>query len=362
MARASQASLEWGGFPTVMSVAVGIFAARLLWQQVHGPSWRLSLASGAASAAIPLIHGVGGGTWLYCAGPWIALAALTQAGDRLATLRGLLVSGLLAAAFLAVYRGAGPIDVQGREMDWTHAWQQESAPLGDAAWLGAFDYVRKDSGSVIVLAGWAACGVLAMHRQWLAALLIGSAWLALATVVANSHWWVLPGSFLLYPERAIYWVAPLSAVGVALAWRASPFKTLLSPGAGVSVVLLGLAALQHNLYYQKVARSEYIGADGWEALVWARQNLQPTRDFVQAPYNTTGSFLPAVAQVACSGAHHHHFLERQAQAMCQRRTITHVLVDQARSPSSALPAGKVVLRNRMITIVAIESVTIGRGS
>src|ERR1019366_3751025 len=29
-ARASQASLEWGGFPTVLSVAIGVFAARLL--------------------------------------------------------------------------------------------------------------------------------------------------------------------------------------------------------------------------------------------------------------------------------------------------------------------------------------------
>src|ERR1043165_9513829 len=62
-------------------LAVGLFAARLLWQLQH-PNRRVSLAPGAAIAAIPLIHGVGAGTWLYCAGPWIVLAALAKSRDK----------------------------------------------------------------------------------------------------------------------------------------------------------------------------------------------------------------------------------------------------------------------------------------
>lgn len=371
-ARASQASLGWGGFPTVLSVAIGVFAARLLWQQTRGSNWRIALATGAAIAAIPLIHGVGAGTWLYCVGPWIALAALLQARDRKATLRGLAFSAAIAGAFLLVYRAAGTIDVQAREMDLTHQWQQSSTPLAGNAWLAALEYIRKDAGSFLVLAGWTACGVLILIRQWSTALLLSAAWLALTLVVANSRWWVLPASFLLYPERAIYWAGPLSAVALALAWRKVFTYPRREQGRAPSVLalrvrkialiagLLGLAGYHQNQFYQKVVREDFVNADGWEALVWARQNLQPARDFVDTPYNSTGSFLPAIAQVGCSGAHHHHFIAQQVMKMYQNRTVTHILVDQALAPTVLMPAGTVVFRNRTITIVALDD-RISRG-
>lgn len=363
-ARASQASLGWGGFPTVMSVAIGVFAARLLWQHMRSCNWRMSLATGAAIAAIPMIHGVGAGTWLYCVGPWIALAALLHARDRKSTLRGLVVSAALTALFLLIYRAAGTIDVQARDMDMTHEWQQSSTPLVGNAWLAAIAYIRKDSGSIIVLAGWAACGVLTLRRQWLAALLLAAAWLALTLVVANSRWWILPASFLLYPERALYWAAPLSAVGLALAWRAlsntspqrqqGPSIPLLALRACMAFAMLALAAYHQNQFYQKIVREDFVNADGWEALTWARQNLQPARDFVHTPYNSTGSFLPAIAQIGCNGAHHHHFIERQVHEMYGRRKPTHVLIDQALAPNAPAPTGTVVFRNRTITIMEIN--------
>ena len=360
-ARASQASLQWGGFPTVMSVAVGIFAARLLLQQIRSTHWRLSLATGAAIAAIPLMHGIGGGTWLYCVGPWIAVATLLQARGKLLTLRSLTLSGACAALFLALYRFAGPIDVQTRDMEWTQQWQQQAVPLGDNALLSAFDYIRKDAGSFVVLAGWTACGVLAIRRQWPAVLLLAAAWLALLIVVVNSHYWFLPASFLLYPERAIYWAGPLSAVGLALAVRiptrsASEGNSHPSLALRVGMVfgLLCLAGYYQNQFYQKIVREDFVNADGWEALVWAKQHLRPEHDFVRTTYNSTGSFLPAIAQVGCNGAHHHHFIERQVHDAYGRRTVTHVLLDQALAPGAAMAVGTVVFRNRTITIVALD--------
>jgi hypothetical protein len=71
---------------------------------------------------------------------------------------------------------------------------------------------------------------------------------------------------------------------------------------------------------------------------------------VLTPYNSTGSFLPAIAQVGCTGAHHHHFIGKQVQRAVQRRVVTHELVDQALAPA-AVPAGEVVFRNQTITIV-----------
>ena len=402
-ARASQASLEWGGFPTVLSVAIGVFAARLLLQQGRGPSWRLSAATGAAIAAIPLIHGVGAGTWLYCVGPWITLATLLKARSKLSTLRGLAITGIATVVLLFVYRSAGTIDVQADEMDGTRAWQESSTSLDDGwrAWLSAWDFVRKDSGSFIVLAGFAAGGVLALRRQWGTAFLLAAAWISLATVVANSRWWILPASFLLYPERAIYWAAPISAVSLALAWRALPisnqgsrqntlplfslfalrssyFAFILSSEkqsakseerrakkifAGVcAVCLLLISAYYQNQFYQKIVREEFINNDGWEALVWARQHLRPERDFVQAAYNSAGSFLPAVAQVGCTGAHHHHFIGRQVRQAYQRRVFTHVLLDRARAAGETMPPGRVVFSNRTITIVQLADGPLSDGS
>ena len=87
----------------------------------------------------------------------------------------------------------------------------------------------------------------------------------------------------------------------------------------------------------------------------------PERDFVQTKYGTTGSFLPAIAQIGCNGAHHHHFLGREVAAMYRRHTPTHVLVDHALAPTETVPAGAVVFRNRTITIVDIRP-TFSRGS
>jgi hypothetical protein len=356
MARGSQASLGWGGFPTVLSVAVGLFAARLIVLQARATGWRASVATGAAVAAIPLVHGVGGGTWLYCIGPWATLAAFLQTRGRIATLRSLALTGVTAALLLMAYRFAGTVDVQADAYTWTQNWQSESAVLHDPVWLSAFDYVRKDAGSVIVLVGWLACGVLAVRRQWTAAGILAAAWLMLVMIVANSRFWILPASFLLYPERVLYWAAPISAVALGLAWRAWPTRQRMPqlPAAAVGIGLLGLAGYFQNQFYQKIVREDCVTADGWDALVWARGHLRPEHDFVQTPYNSTGSYLPAVARVGCTGAHHHHFIAKQVSAACERRTITHVLVDQSRPPV-AVPPGDVVFRNRTITIVQLES-------
>ena len=357
MARATQVSVEWGGFPTVLSVAVGLFAVRLLWQHGSASNWRLALTTGAAIAAIPLVHGIGAGTWLYCAGPWIVLAALLQANRPWLALRGFALTGAAVIVFLLLYRAAGPIEVQANEMDWTRAWQLAAMPTDGNDGLVAVEYLRKNAGSSIVLIGWATLGVLLIRCQWRAAAGLTAAWLALWLVLVNVRWWVLPASFLLYPDRAIYWAAPMSAVGLALAWRALP-DNWRRPGAATTALgalMLSVAAYSHNHLYQRIVRAEYITADGWEALVWARQNLTPGRDFVQAPYNSTGSFLPAVARIACTGSHHHHFIQRHVQAAYGQRTVTHVLVDQALAPQTALPAGTVVFRNQTITITRLAT-------
>jgi hypothetical protein len=356
-ARASEASLEWGGFPTVLSVAIGTFAAHLLLQLSRSATWRVCLSAGVVIADIPIIHGCGAGTWLYCVAPWVVLATVLQSSDRLAALRRLAISALAATVVLAAYRAAGSIGLDADMLESTHNWQQSSAPLGDHAWLSAVDYTRKNAGSFLVLAGWGACAVLALRRQWLTALLIASAWAALTFVVANSRWWVLPASFLLYPERVLYWAGPISAATLAIAWRGLlvEWRAAKPISVPLAIALLALSGAYQNQFYQRIVREDFVNADGWEALLWAKTHLRPADDFVQTRYNSTGSFLPPIAQIGCTGAHHHHFLAQDVARMCRQRTVTHVLIDQALAPVAELPAGTVVFRNRTITILKVDS-------
>jgi hypothetical protein len=357
MARASQATLAWGGFPTILSIAVGILAARLLFQHARLPSWRLSLATGAAVAAIPLIHGVGGGTWIYCVGLWVVLTAFLQTDSKRTTLLALAASALWAGLFLGAYRLAGTLEVTPQDMEETRRFVQWNAPSesGWRAWIAALSFVRKDSGTLIVLAGWAACLVLALRSSWRTALLLTGGWLTLITLVANARWYVLPGSFLLYPERVLYWSAPLSAMALALAWRSLP-ATWRGPwcAAPTAAALLLVAAYSQNQFYQKLVREDFVDGDGWEALVWARDHLQPHKHFVQAAYNSTGSFLPAVAQIGCTGSHHHHFVARQVKQSYTRRTCTHRFLNSALVRAGDT-AGTIVFCNHAVTIVELPS-------
>ena len=147
----------------MLSVAVGILAVRCA---ATGPgySWRLTLATGAVIAAIPLVHGVGGGTWIYCVGTWAVAATLLQARSLRGTLTGLTVSAAWAAFFLGIYQWCGSLSVTPQDMETTRVFVQNNAPSGEGwqAWLAAVSYVRKDSGSAIVVAGWAGCVWLAL--------------------------------------------------------------------------------------------------------------------------------------------------------------------------------------------------------
>ncbi len=355
LARGTQATVDWGGFPTVLSVSAGILAARLLLQHTRTRAWRLSLATGATVAALALIHGVGAGTWFYCAGIWVALAALAQSRLPLRTLGGLIWSGAWALGFLLVYRLSGHLDVGQTEMAATRVYVQMLAPREEdwTALLSAASFVRKDSGTLLVLLGLGALGMLLVQRRWVALAMMAGVFATLPVLVANARWLLLPGSFLLYPDRVLYWTGPICAVAMALAWRGWPRPwrgtTWVSAGGGA---LLVVSFCFHNTFYQKSVREGGFTGERWDALVWARAHLQPGEHFVHAAYQTAGSYLPGVALIACDGAHHHHFIGRQFARLDAQRAITHLLLENNQDGDQAA-AGRVVFRNDTVTIIEL---------
>lgn len=366
MARATQASIGWGGFPTVMSVSIGILAAHLLLQLARSASMTHAASTGACIAAIPLIHGIGGGTWLYCVAPFTVFVCCTLGVSLKRTLRGLVVAGLTACAVLGAYHSAGAVPVSAENVADTQYFVQLRSTSEDdrGALRSAILLLRKDVGTLALYSGWLALGVLAIFGRWRTVVLLSGAWVMLTFVVANSWWYILPASFLLYPDRVIYWAAPLSAVSLALVWRALPvrLRNMQSLNKLLATATLFLGMYFHLLYYQRPVREGSLGFEAWETLAWARSHLRPGVDFVRAEYNTAGSYLPALAMVGCTGSHNHHFLATYVQAEHRHRQPTFALCDLQKVSANDLPKGTSVFRTATMIVIKLPETEAGNAS
>jgi hypothetical protein len=166
---------------------------------------------------------------------------------------------------------------------------------------------------------------------------------------------LLPGSLLLYPERVVYWVAPLVALTLALAWRALPETWTRRQDLRwtLVVLLLVMATGRHLHSYQRIAWQPETSRQDWEALCWAATHLDPRTDFVWAGYKSTGSYLPAVAGVACTGWHVHHFALPDWEARFKDRPVTYLFLEHDQ-PQPANISGEVVFRNSAVTIIRVR--------
>src|SRR5262249_8411995 len=153
------------------------------------------------------------------------------------------------------------------------------APQGEggALLLSVPAYFRASAGSGIVWTGLGAAGMLLLRGRFRALALIGGAALLLGVVVANSRLWVLPLSLVLYPERAVYWVTPLTAVALALAWQslAPGFRRSALVRAVVLSLLVCFGSAAHLRHFQRPATLPAITRAEWDALGWAHNNLDP---------------------------------------------------------------------------------------
>jgi hypothetical protein len=176
-------------------------------------------------------------------------------------------------------------------------------------------------------------------------------------VLLNAHWWVLPFSLLLYPDRAVYWAAPLAAVAAALAFEAARgrFPAVAAPRLALAAagLLVVLAFVQHVNQYQKIVWNPAVGGDGWEALHWSAANLTAPDTFVRATYGSVGAFLPLSAGVPTDAWQVNHCAMDESKSALARRRPTHRLCVRGVDPEP--PGGtRVVFRNPSVTIVELE--------
>ncbi len=369
-ARSAQETVAWGGVPTITSVAVGIFAGRLLLDSARGGRWRAGVPLGMVVASLPLLHGVGAATWGYAVAPVALLVAVARVRSPRRLLATLATAAAVAALFLGSYVVVASL-VGGRlgntpeNLEWTRRWQMAYAPRGDGWHLvrSVASYLITSAGPVAVWPGLAAIGLLLAARRFAPAGALVAVMLLLGLVAANARSWTLPFSFLLYPERVVYWMTPLSACALAVAWRAVPARLRSARGGcvGVAAVMIILAGLRHAVHFQGIGIPHLnwhdgpvlvhtppglpIGADDWEVLEWARQHLEPTTCFVEARYPSVGSYLPCAAGLATTGWHVHIFLQPDGTNFMRSHRLTHQLV-ACGADADAVAGARVVFENR----------------
>jgi hypothetical protein len=297
--RDPQHHFDWGGNPTVLSLALCVLGLQLV-DRLDGARWRGALAvAPVAFAAAALTHSV-----IPYALVFILPAVLVVRMRRRAAAewwrviaRGALLGGL-TLALMAPYLGGLALEVSEAERQWIARWQRlpVHVPPGPA-WLlplGLVAHVAVRLGVVFTV--WLAAAIAV--RRW-ARFALGEELSFSAVVlllVLNAFVWVLPGSYAIYPDRITLLLVPPAARILAGAWDA------LAPR-------LARARLARRLLQGAVAASLIPGLVIWWLL--ALGEVSVTRDdlaaiafvarsasrgeVIENNYGDAGIWIPALA-------------------------------------------------------------------
>ncbi|MGL5097929.1 MAG: hypothetical protein ACRDD1_20250, partial [Planctomycetia bacterium] len=256
------------------------------------------------------------------------------------------VAGATAVAVLAVYLAVGKPRLSGDAVEWTRRWHQATGVAAEEAWSAAPGYVAGHYGGMatfFLATAWLALAVGGRRRLSRGSALAAVGYFAVVVaLVVNATSWKLPGSTLLFPDRAGLFLLPLAvALGAAVVtfWRGAFRRSSWVTVAFVSL-LLAMAGFHHYRGYQKISRMQSVTPAEWQALRWAAENLDPKSTLVGAPYRSFGSYLPGVSGIACTGWHLHHAVADEKAAMLAARPVTHVIRFAESNPAAALPGNR----------------------
>jgi hypothetical protein len=341
-----QQTLGWGGFPGVLTLAVGFWAAWLLVAVLRGKGG--SLALGLCIGALPALHVGVGATWLHILAPVAALVGLHFSRRRRRGLRAGLLAMLIAGAFVGTYYTVGhpQLAPETEQVFRSDALASIFLEHGPGLLIGVARYMIRGLGSTLSCLCAAALAVLICRRRWFALAAIVAPLALTFLVLLNAKYEFLATSLLLFPERVRD--VPLAAAALALGfgWRegagafgrrsAGRARPTSLPCCVAASLLLALALTHHYRFYQKTAFRPEIADEEWRALRWAQANLDPATDFVATMYGTSGAYLPGVAGLPVTRWHAHPVDQLPAaQRQAATRPVTHVWLidrDAVRSP------------------------------
>ena len=233
LAFAPQSYSEWGGNPTVLSLAFILAALGLFFslkEEHHVLSLFVQASFWAGALLIHSIPFLGAAYFLLPFGLCFSARAvvLKRAADlRSYAARSALVIAIalvLVAPFLAGYS----VNVSDDEIGWVKWWQRET----DHVWHGTIQnclWVLPHYLAVILrlpILGLAILGLFLSTLSWRIRLSVVLASVVLLALTINSQYWLLPFSYALYPERmAMMLLAPMSVLLAGLVDWLAVFAT-----------------------------------------------------------------------------------------------------------------------------------------
>ena len=322
--------LGWGGNPTVLSLLLCIGAVTCLeYLAAEEGNARWAIPCSLLMAGALIVHPIPPicmaflWTGWYALSLWPAWKKSRQERIRLLAAGGaiLSVSVVLLLPLLLKDRA----HVSEWEIEWVREWQRCGGGAWHGTWRNAPFTIPRFVGKVM---GWAPCllappgFLLCLKRHRLRAvqcLLVGAAAFLL---ILNSHHWVLPLSFVLYPERvAVLLLLPLGLLsGFALERLADHSKSR----AFLWGILLGWGVFLSSSRYLATAYQQVaVTPADWKAIRWLREHSAPW-DLVANEYGDAGLWIPALAGRAITVPHVNPFIMEEARSGLKGRVPTYL--------------------------------------
>ena len=305
-ARNPQSHFEWGGNPTVLSLALATYALILL-ERLERPTWRrlvapVALVMGAAVLAHAVIPYA-----LFFILPPVLLYRLWSADgrERLHLPARWLTVVVATAVVLVPYLARFEVAPSAATLALIRHWQRLPAhvPPGPlwAFPLTVFWYVGARLGPICAL--WIGAA-LVVRRSTPAGPIRDDLLFACLTllVVENAVVWVLPGSYALYPDRVVLLLAPIAARVIAVSVDAcARGRSTRAMWAGVAAVAASAAA-GTVIWFAPAMASVAVTGDDIEAIRWIDTHA-PKDAVIENNYGDAGIWIPALAFRAVCSAH-----------------------------------------------------------
>jgi len=310
--------LGWGGNPTVLSLLLCVGAAACIEHMIKDHETFWILPCGLLVAGAMLVHPIPPMCMAFVWPVWLffRIAPLCRIDPRewirwIGRGSGILVVALLLCLPMLLKERA---HVSQWELDWVRDWQR----TGGGAWHGTLlnspITVTRFVGKVL---GW---GVFLLAPPGFLLSLKRDRWRAVATlftcmsvfgVVVNSHYWWLPLSYALYPERVV--VLLLLPLGV----MAGCFLEVIMDKKRIRGCVLGLLVgygiyqYAHRYLLDSYLRVSVTKED-LEGMMWLKERTTPW-DLVANDYGDAGLWIPAIIGRPIRTPHVNPFVMEEAR-------------------------------------------------
>lgn len=298
--RNPQSYVGWGGAPTVMSVAMVMTGARILWRAWDDEASRGYLLGAVVLAGAVLCHPTAGLFML----PALAIATLLRLavqGRPPAAWAKLLVAATVGLACILPYLLFQQTEFSPTERQWVLDNMRLPPQSPRPGWSGVLKYVPYTFGDLVLVLSGLMLVVSLYRRRWRA--LLGLGGLGLVWAVAYLGMWKdFPLAPMIFPERIALFGVPclgwivaqgLGVLGIGQRpWRSRRWQDI-SVTVLTLFLLLGSLSFYQRWYREGIVSGQRVNAADLECMQWIRDNTAADA-LIAARHVDAGRWVPAL--------------------------------------------------------------------